>query len=83
MTYSLSILLLYLKKEGDMYSQTLQNQTIEFFNANIMGPLKNCNGSFGICIKSENIISVTDRKTKEEMQYNSITEMMSDGWVID
>ncbi len=66
-----------------MYSQTLQNQTIEFFNTNIMGALKNCNGNFGICLKSGNIISVTDRKTKEQLQYNSISEMMNDGWVID
>jgi hypothetical protein len=68
-----------------MWTEGLQQQTRELFQSMNGSFMKHFGDSrFGLCIFIDGKYVITDREESEDIwEYDSIGEMITDGWAID
>ena len=67
-----------------MYSSELKTLTRNFLEKEPLSMMKNSDGSFGILLrKSMNEFNIVDLDTKKKYHFNSIDEVIINGWVVD
>ena len=66
-----------------MYSQTLQEQTREYFKHLPFAAMKQYGGKFGLALFQDNQFIITDRKTDDKYYFDSIDALIEANWAID
>jgi hypothetical protein len=67
-----------------MWSEELQQQTREFLEQYPAAAMKHFGDiKFGICMIKEGKYLVLARSSDEKWEYDTIEEMIEDGWAID
>lgn len=67
-----------------MWSKKLQQQTREFFETYPAAAMKHFGDSrYGVCIVDDGKYMIGDRSSDEKWEYDSLEELIGDGWAID
>lgn len=66
-----------------MWSEKLINLTKEIISIAPSAYMKNLNGKFGMLKLYNSKFIITEHKENKHYFYNSIDELLADGWVVD
>ena len=68
-----------------MWTEELQQMTIDHFENVMKGAFMKHFGDskFGLCVLMEGKYIINDRESDEVWEYDTIDEMLADGWALD
>jgi len=66
-----------------MYSDSLKQQTREYFKTMSFAAMKQFGGKFGIGVLRDEKYIITDRKTAEKYCYESMDALIKANWAVD
>ena len=66
-----------------MWSETLQQQTKEYFKTLPFAEMKQFGGRFGTCVYKDGQYIIVDKESDDVYTFESMDELIANGWAID